>query len=62
MAIDIKEIPGNHEGSESEEEVDLEVELISSLCDLRKARRKKQVTQGRNKKIKRKGSKHQQND
>ena len=43
MEIDTKEIPTNHEGSESKGEMDLEEELISSLCDLRKSRKKNKL-------------------
>lgn len=43
MAIDTKKTSDNNEAFESEGEVDLEAELISALCVLRKARRKNKL-------------------
>lgn len=52
MAIDTKEIPDNHEGSEEEGEVDLEGELISALEELDKERKKNKLLKKELSKIK----------
>ena len=52
MAIDTKEIPDDHEGSEEEGEVDLEGELISALEELEKERKKNKLLKKEFSKIK----------
>ena len=52
MEIDTEEIPDNHERSELEGEVDIEAELISSLDELEKERKKNKLLKKELSKIK----------